>query len=79
MVFKVAGEAVDLVDDDIGDRPVITEVGEHLLKAWSIGGLGGVARVDVFTDERPALLRDEPPAGFYLSLKRVATLRLVPR
>ena len=40
---EVAGEAVELVDDDVVDLAVLCEVGQHLLQLEAVGAAGGLA------------------------------------
>ena len=77
MVAEVAGKSVELVDDDVSDRAVLGEAREHLLKLRSIRCSGGFAAIYVLPDQYPTVVRDESLADLQLSLKRVATLRLL--
>ncbi|WTI33028.1 hypothetical protein OH817_03915 [Kocuria rhizophila] len=69
VVGAVAGEAGELVDDDVVDVAVAADAFEHLLERDALGHLGG----------RPAgfdvLVHDREPEGFSLALTRRALRR----
>jgi hypothetical protein len=66
VVFHVASEPVDLVDDDDVDVLVLGDAGQHLLELRPAGRAGGLAPVGVFVDQIPALVADVADAGLAL-------------
>lgn len=51
VVGAVAGQAVELVDDDVVNVTGILEVAEHLLQLRAVGAAGGLAAIDLFQAE----------------------------
>ena len=52
VVRPVPRQAVQLVDDDVVDLPVLCEVGQHFLQFGAVGAAGGLAAVgELFDDE----------------------------
>ena len=58
MILQVAGEAVDLVDDDRVDVALLGDALEHLLEGGTVGGTRRLAAIDVLVNELPALRAD---------------------
>lgn len=52
IVRPVPCQAIQLVDDDVVDLPVLCQVGQHLLQFGAVGAAGGLAAVgELFDDE----------------------------
>mgnify|MGYP000917178560 CR=1 FL=1 len=52
IVGAIAGQAVELVDDDVVNPAVLCQVGQHLLQPGAVGAAGGLAAVgELFDDE----------------------------
>lgn len=62
MVLEVAGEPVELVDDEAVDASVFRQTCQHGLELGPVGGAGRLATIDVRVGELPALIGDEPAA-----------------
>ena len=56
VVFEVAGEPVDLVDDHYLDVAVALDAGQHGLELGPVGGTGAFASLDVLPDDGDAVL-----------------------
>ena len=54
VVGAVAGQAVELVDDDVVDVGCVLEVAQHALELGAVGGAGGFAAVDELLDDQGA-------------------------
>src|SRR5207248_8520148 len=51
VVATVAGQAIDLVDDDVVDVTLGADAGKHGLELGPVGGLGRLTAVDVDPDD----------------------------
>ena len=51
VVGAVAGQAVELVDDDVVNVTGVLEVAEHPLQLRAVGAAGGLAAIDLFQAE----------------------------
>nr|WP_280185271.1 MULTISPECIES: hypothetical protein [Nocardia] len=65
VVGPVAGQAVDLVDDDVVDAAFL-DVGQHLLQFGSVGGLGALATFDELLHDDRAERRGLSSVGLAL-------------
>ena len=54
VVSTIAGQAVELVDDDVVNATGILEIAEHPLQLRAIGAAGGLAAIDELLDDQGA-------------------------
>jgi hypothetical protein len=72
VVAAVAGEPVDLVEDDVVDISREADAGQHALKLRPVGGLGALAPVEVLLDHLGAQSLGLAQASLALGRQRVA-------
>ena len=66
VVFEVAGEPVDLVDDHHLDVAVALDAGQHGLEGGSVGGAGALAALDVLPNDGDGVVGGVAGAGLAL-------------
>jgi hypothetical protein len=74
VVFEVAGEPVDLVDDHHLDVAVALDAGQHGLELGPVGGAGALAPLDVLPNDRDGVVGGVACAGLALSREGEAVL-----
>jgi len=72
VVLEVAGQPIELVDNEAVDGWVIREASQHGLELRPVGAAGRFPSVHVLVGELPTLIGDEPSAGLGLGGDRVA-------
>ena len=77
MVLQVAGQSVQLVDDESVDGGVGIEAAQQLLELRPVCGAGAFARVAVLVDELAASVRDPAGACLPLGRERIALFGLL--